>query len=97
MKNIVKACVILHNMVIDDRKEMTIDDHIEMTRSIISESEVQTLPNQSEVADDARDLSLLPMDFMCRKIREVQDRDLHRRRTNDLIEHFWSEFGNSAE
>lgn len=81
---IMKACVILHNMIVEDEREDA-NIHIDLNEN----------PGASFALPPEVNTSRNPRfsDVMRRKAA-IRDRPQHTQLKNDLIEHIWHKFGN---
>ena len=85
VRRIMLACVILHNMIVEDEKEeATI--HIDLNESPGASF---ALPHEVNVGGN-----LCFADVLLRKAA-IHSRPQHTQLKNDLIEHIWHRFGNS--
>jgi len=85
LRNIMKACVILHNMIVEDEGEMVeqpIDLNAVPGASIVLPPEVQKATNSNPCFNDVR-----------RRNSAIRDHSVHTHLKNDLIEHIWQRFG----
>ncbi|WVZ48918.1 hypothetical protein U9M48_000309 [Paspalum notatum var. saurae] len=88
LRNIMKACVILHNMIVEDEGEMVeqpIDLNAVPGASIVLPPEVQKATNSNPCFNDVR-----------RRNSAIRDHSVHTHLKNDLIEHIWQHFGKIA-
>ena len=84
IERIMKACVILHNMIVKDEKEMVkfpIDLNDQGGSSIALPLEVQ------------RDGGLIFSEILRRRA-EIHHQPTHKQLKKDLIEHIWQKFAN---
>jgi hypothetical protein len=84
--NIMQACVILHNMIVEDEKELvrvSLDLNENASSTIVLPPEVHTndSPNPS-FAD------------VLRRNYAIQARPTYRQLRDDLVEHIWLRYGN---
>lgn len=80
------ACVILHNMIVEDEGEMaeeSIDLNVVPGASIALPPEVQKATNNNPCFDDIR-----------RRNFAIRSHSAHTQLKNDLIEHIWQRYGN---
>ncbi|WVZ49381.1 LOW QUALITY PROTEIN: hypothetical protein U9M48_000748 [Paspalum notatum var. saurae] len=87
LRNIMKACVILHNMIVEDEGEMVeqpIDLNAVPGASIVLPPEVQKATNSNPCFNDVR-----------RRNSAIRDHSVHTHLKNDLIEHIWQRFGST--
>ncbi|XP_066373737.1 uncharacterized protein [Miscanthus floridulus] len=85
---IMKACVILHNMIVEDEGEMakeSIDLNAIPGESIVLPPEVQKATNSNPCFNDVR-----------RRNSAIRAHSVHTQLKNDLIEHIWQRFGHRA-
>jgi hypothetical protein len=83
--NIMLTCVILHNMIVEDEKELAkipIDLNENASASIALPPEVKTssTPNQEFAA-------------LLQRNAQIRDRSAHVKLRDDLVEHIWHRFG----
>ncbi|XP_020243102.1 putative nuclease HARBI1 [Asparagus officinalis] len=79
LHDIMTACVILHNMIVEDEREEELDN-VDSTQ-----------PSNADEMDDNDDERLRR--FLARH-RKIQDREAHFELRNALIEHLWQRHGN---
>jgi len=85
---IMKACVILHNMIVEDEGEMakeSIDLNAIPGESIVLPPEVQKATNSNPCFNDVR-----------RRNYAIRAHSVHTQLKDDLIEHIWQRFGHRA-
>ena len=90
MKKIVKACVLLHNMIIEDqRSEESLDNHSRFVASLRTAASVD-LSAQTPFSFEHRPV-IPPRSIaqMTRSLKESQDRESHNEFLISLIEHHW--------
>ena len=80
LKNIIKACIILHNMIVEDER-----DNNEMVFSYDASDGIPTPTLISE-----RSLELLQF---IHTPHRIQDRDTHSILQTDLVKHLWNMHG----
>jgi len=85
LRDVVLACIILHNMIVEDEKESSI---------IQEDLELNVPPSSSTVQDSefSRDQNV-PLERVLEKYVSIRDRSAHRRLKKDLVEHIWNKFG----
>jgi hypothetical protein len=83
LKDIITACIILHNMIIEDERDIN-----EVERGDYEQLNATTLDPVSH----APKLEL--MDFI-RRHRQIRDRETHSQLQSDLVEHLWQLHSNS--
>ena len=79
LHDVVLACIILHNMIVEDEKEQDIieenlDLNVPPSSSTVQEPEFS--PDQN-----------VPLERALEKDTSIRDRSAHRRLKNDLVEH----------
>lgn len=82
--NIMKACIILHNMIVEDEREMVttpLDLNETPGSSVV-------LPTEMKVAGNTCFADVL------RRNAGIRDRSTHTQLKRDLVEHIWKRFGN---
>jgi hypothetical protein len=85
LENIMLACIILHNMVIEDEKdleEIPIDLNETASTSTVQEASISQGPNPL-------------MEQVIERNAAIRDRNTHKQLQSDLVEHVWHKFGNS--
>ncbi|XP_066346478.1 protein ALP1-like [Miscanthus floridulus] len=84
LRDVVLACIILHNMIVEDEKEPDIieenlDLNVPPSSSTVQEPEFS--PDQD-----------VPLERALEKDTTIRDRSAHRRLKDDLVEHIWNKF-----
>jgi len=88
LRDVVLACIILHNMIVEDEKE----------QDIIEENLYLNVPPSSSTVQEP-EFSLdqnVPLERALEKDTSIRDKSAHRRLKNDLVEHIWNKFGDRA-
>jgi hypothetical protein len=88
LRDVVLACIILHNMIVEDEKEPDIIEEnldLNVTPSSSTVQEPEFSPEQD-----------VPLERVLGKDISIRDKSAHRRHKNDLIEHIWNKFGGQA-
>jgi len=78
------ACIILHNMIIEDEKDIedvSLDLNEEATTSTVQASTI------SQGHDPV-------MEEVLQRNADIRDHEAHRQLQSDLIDHIWQKFGN---
>lgn len=78
------ACIILHNMIIEDEKDLEqipIDLNETASTSIVQEATISQGPNPL-------------MEQVINRNATIRDRTTHKQLQTDLVEHIWHKFGN---
>jgi hypothetical protein len=87
LRDVVYACIILHNMIVEDEKEEDIEENLDLnvapSSATVQEPEVS--PEQS-----------VPLERVLEKDTSIRDRSAHSRLKNDLVDHIWIKFGGRA-
>ncbi|KAG7577748.1 Harbinger transposase-derived protein [Arabidopsis thaliana x Arabidopsis arenosa] len=87
---IMRACIILHNMIVEDERDgYTQFDVLEFTQ------DEATLTSQVDLAY-SREMPTNLGNIMGRR-NQVRDRDMHQQLKADLVEHIWRNFRNNRE
>nr|ABA96813.1 transposon protein, putative, Pong sub-class [Oryza sativa Japonica Group] len=84
--NIMQACVILHNMIVEDEKEAirdVLDLNYNPSATIVLPPEVQRSDNPDPCFTE-----------VLRRNSAIKARPTHRKLKKDLIEHIWQRYGN---
>jgi hypothetical protein len=85
LRDIVLACIILHNMIVEDEKDLAmIEENLDLNEPA-SSSTVQA-PEFSPEHD-------VPLQRALEKDTTIRDRSAHHHLKNDLVEHIWNKFG----
>ncbi|KAF8398675.1 hypothetical protein HHK36_014530 [Tetracentron sinense] len=82
LKDIMKACIIMHNMIIEDEQDIGVED---FNYDTIDES-----PHAPVSHEHTPEL----MEFI-RGIRRIKDRGTHSQLQSDLVEHLWQQHNQS--
>jgi hypothetical protein len=85
LRDVALACIILHNMIVEDEKE----------EDIIQENlDLNVAPSSATVQapENPTDLNV-PLERFLEKDTSIRDRSAHHRLKNDLMEHIWAKFG----
>jgi len=80
------ACIILHNLVIEDEinkdlEDITLDLNETPSTAAVQEATISQGPN-------------LEMQEVIQRNNIIHDRSTHRQLQSDLVEHIWQKFGN---
>ncbi|XP_012700993.1 uncharacterized protein LOC105913482 [Setaria italica] len=84
--NIMQACVILHNMIVEDEKELVrvpLDVNENASATIVLPPEVRTSNDPNPCFTE-----------VLRRNSAIQARPTHRQLKKDLVEHMWQRYGN---
>ncbi|TVU13235.1 hypothetical protein EJB05_40770, partial [Eragrostis curvula] len=87
--NIMQACVILHNMIVEDEKESirdVLDLNYKPSATIVIPPEVHTNENPNPIFAEA-----------LRRNSAIKAQPTHRKLKTDLIEHIWQRYGNKEK
>ena len=82
MTTIMKAAIILHNMIIEDEQDLSLDQQYEITLSI---DYYTTTANRIMVKND--------IGHIIERFKKICDETQHYQLRNDLIEHLWQRKG----
>ncbi|XP_073120673.1 uncharacterized protein [Henckelia pumila] len=82
---IMKTCIILHNMIVEDEREDILEDHDFPTRD-----DEHVPPNVVPSRDPTVEFNA----FLERRV-SIRNRELHRNLQKDLIEHIWNLHGDA--
>ena len=83
-----QACVILHNMIVEDEKESireVLDLNENRSATIVLPPEVRTSDNPNPCFAE-----------VLRRNSAIKARPTHRKLKKDLIEHIWQRYGNKG-
>ena len=80
-----KAVIILHNMIIEDEWDLSLDQQYEITPT----TNYTTTANRITVKND--------IERIIKRFREVRDKTQHYQLRNDLVEHLWQRKGEQEE
>lgn len=83
--NIMQACVILHNMIVEDEKDLVkipLDLNENPSATIVLPPEVQTNDNPNPCFVDVLNIN-----------SAIRAASTHRQLKNDLVEHIWQRYG----
>lgn len=86
LENVMLACIILHNMIIEDEKDIEdvpFDLNEEATTSTVQ------APTISQAHDPV-------MEEVLQRNTDIRDREAHKQLQSDLIDHIWQKFGNRS-
>ena len=78
------ACIILHNIIIEDEKDIE-DDSFDLNE------EATTSTVQPSTITQGHDPA---MEEVLQRDTEIRDREAHRQLQSDLIDHIWQKFRN---
>lgn len=81
LHDIMTACIIMHNMIIEDERDLEVP---------IDDSREVPIPDVEMVNEGTNQFQT----FLAR-FKKIKDRDAHLALRNALIEHLWEEFSNS--
>ena len=84
--NIMQACVILHNMIVEDEKELvrvSLDLNENASATIVLPPEVHTSDSPNPC-----------FAVVLRRNSAIRARPTYRQLRNDLVEHIWQRYGN---
>jgi hypothetical protein len=84
LQNIMLACIILHNMIIEDERDIE-DDLFDLNEEATTSSVQQ--PTIAYAHDPVM------AEVVLRDV-EIRDRAIHKQLQSDLIDHIWQKFGN---
>jgi hypothetical protein len=94
MKKIVKACVILHNMIIEDqRSEESLDNHSRFVASLRTAASFDLSSQRPHTIEHRPAIPPRSIVQMSRALKESQDRESHNALLISLIEHHWQAQG----
>jgi len=84
LQNIMLACIILHNMIIKDEKDIENDSFDLNEEATTSTVQAATITHGHDPV----------MEDVLQRDTEIRDREAHRQLQSDLIDHIWQKFGN---
>ena len=83
---IMRACIIIHNMIVENERNG-------YTRIDISELEEGSVTRSSQVETETDRPTNLNNMFVNQNQKDLRDRRIHEQLKKDLIEHIWNKFG----
>jgi len=84
LQNIMLACIIIHNMIIEDEKDIENDSFDLNEEATTSTVQAATITHGHDPV----------MEDVLQRDTEIRDREAHRQLQSDLIDHIWQKFGN---
>lgn len=109
LKNVMDACLILHNMIVEDQKvdynedglDLDIDEDAEefslewIEEEFRNESDNESSVDENESSDEESGSSTEVQTFSgyIRAHRSIRDTNVHNSLRGDLIDHLWNTFG----
>jgi len=84
LQNIMLACIILHNMIIEVEKDIENDSFDLNEEATTSTVQAATITHGHDPV----------MEDVLQRDTEIRDREAHRQLQSDLIDHIWQKFGN---
>jgi hypothetical protein len=86
LHNVVLACIILHNMIVEDEKEDDLEENLDL-----NEDPSTVIVEEPEFSPD----QYITFERVLEKDSDIRDRSAHHRLKKDLVEHIWNKFGRS--
>jgi hypothetical protein len=86
LENIMLACIILHNMIIEDEKDIEDDSFDLNEEATISTVQPSTITQGHDPV----------MEEVLQRNTDICDREAHKQLQSDLIDHIWQKFGHRA-
>ena len=100
MAVIMHCCIILHNMVVEQREDYDFSDAALGSPMIVSESVENIRETEGEAPQESVDLETLPPGSVLNNtlgtMRDVMDAEEHHALRQDLISHIWCRRGSSS-
>jgi hypothetical protein len=84
LENIILACIILHNMIVEDEKKEDIEENLDLNEAASS-----TIVEQPEFSFGES----IPFERVLENQTDLQDRTAHLKLKKDLVEHIWQKYG----
>ena len=84
IEKVVLACIILHNMIVEDEKEEDIEQDLDM-----NETPSTVVVQEPEFSFEDQ----VPFQRVLEKGDDIQSRAAHIQLKKDLVEHIWNKFG----
>jgi hypothetical protein len=88
METVMRACVILHNLIIDFEKEHNLDSKYIQDQQYVPQHSFEvfekTIEERANISEHTRR----------HMVKKINSSVLHERLTHDLVEHQWEFFGN---
>jgi hypothetical protein len=82
MGNVMKACIIMHNMILEDKKEVVLPFDLNEALGRSSALPPTMVSGATPLFAD-----------VIRRDVQIRDRSMHKRLKHDLVEHIWKKFG----
>ncbi|XP_010428435.1 PREDICTED: uncharacterized protein LOC104713084 isoform X1 [Camelina sativa] len=89
---IMRACIILHNMIVEDER----DGYTQFDAATFAQAE-SSRTSQVDLAYSTDISSNLTNIMIMNKRNEVHDRKIHQRLKDDLVENIWQKFGTNQD
>jgi hypothetical protein len=84
LENIIVACIILHNMIVEDEKKEDIEENLDLNEAASS-----AIVEQPEFSFGES----IPFERVLENQSDLQDRTTYLKLKKDLVEHIWQKYG----
>ncbi|XP_021763762.1 uncharacterized protein LOC110728417 [Chenopodium quinoa] len=88
LHNIMLACIIIHNMIVEDERE-TYQNNVNTNEFMNAGG------NANEDTTEYRTDRIVDIGLYLSRRTEIEDQQTHLQLKNDLVEHIWNKFGNN--
>jgi hypothetical protein len=84
LENIIVACIILHNMIVEDEKQEDIEENLDLNEAASS-----TIVEEPKFSFGES----IPFERVLENQTDLQDHSAHLKLKKDLVEHIWQKYG----
>ncbi|XP_021738184.1 uncharacterized protein LOC110704674 [Chenopodium quinoa] len=88
LHNIMLACIIIHNMIVEDERET-------YQNNVNTNEFMNTGGNANEDTTEYRTDRIVDIGLYLSRRTKIEDQQTHLQLKNDLVEHIWNKFGNN--
>ncbi|XP_021723919.1 uncharacterized protein LOC110691305 [Chenopodium quinoa] len=88
LHNIMLACIIIHNMIVEDERET-------YQNNVNTNEFMNVGGNANEDTTEYRTDRIVDIGLYLSRRTEIEDQQTHLQLKNDLVEHIWNKFGNN--